>query len=67
MEYIGYLITDGISCGFKYSVNKDEERMRRATLSGRFFEKPKAIPYLWTNNLYPIALVIALILLLINV
>ncbi len=48
-------------------MNKDEERMRRVEHSGRFFEKPKAIPYLWTNNAYPIALVIALILLLINV
>ncbi len=38
-----------------------DKRMRRVALQGRFFEKPKQIRYLWTNWLYPVALVIALI------
>lgn len=42
-------------------MNKEEERMRRVAHSGVFFEKSQRIPYLWTNWLYPSALVIALI------
>jgi hypothetical protein len=38
-----------------------EKRMRRVAITGRFFEKPQKIAYLWTNWLYPFALVIALI------
>ena len=38
-----------------------DKRMRRVAVSGRFFEKPKGIRYLWTNWLYVVALVIALI------
>ena len=46
-------------------VTKEEERLRRARATGRFFKKTKVDKYLWTNHLYPLALVIALIFVLI--
>ena len=46
---------------YKRSLSMKDKRMRRVALQGRFFEKPKQIRYLWTNWLYPVALVIALI------
>ena len=47
----------------KYSrtLGVNDKRMRRVAITGRFFEKPQKIAYLWTNWLYPLALVIALI------
>ena len=48
----------------EHSRSLNSKRMRRVALTGRFFEKPQPIRYLWTNWLYPIALVISLISLL---
>lgn len=50
---------------FELLVNKEEERLRRVQSEGRFFEKAKRIPYLWVNHLFPLALVIALIFVLV--
>ena len=46
---------------YSRSLTMNDKRMRRVALTGRFFEKPREIPYLWTNWLYPLALVLALI------
>jgi len=42
------------------------DRERRLKATGRWFQKSKDIQYLWTNHLYPIALIISLILVFIN-
>ena len=46
-------------------VTKDEARLRRARATGQFFKKTKVDKYRWTNHLYPLALIIALIFVLI--
>jgi hypothetical protein len=41
-------------------MNKQQERVRREQLTGKFFAPPQRIPYLWVNHLFPVALVISL-------
>ena len=48
-------------------VGLQHDRERRLKATGKWFQKTKDNEYLWTNNLYPIALLISLIFLLINV
>jgi hypothetical protein len=48
-------------------VGLQDDRERRLKATGKWFQKTKDKDYLWTNNLYPIALIISLIFLLINV
>ena len=36
----------------EHSRSLNNKRMRRVALTGRYFEKPQQIPYLWTNWLY---------------
>ena len=38
-------------------MSSDRERRLKAT--GRWFQKPKKIKYLWTNNIFPLLLVAA--------
>ena len=42
------------------------DRERRLKATGKWFQKTKDIDYLWTNHLYPIALIISLIFVFIN-
>ena len=49
----------------RMGLQNDRERRLKAT--GKWFQKTKDNEYLWTNHLYPIALIISLIFLLINV
>ena len=58
----GTVITDGISSGLKYSMNKEEERMRRVKHSAVSLRNLKQSLSM-ENNAYPIALIISLILL----
>jgi hypothetical protein len=48
-------------------VGLQDDRERRLKATGKWFQKSKDTEYLWTNHLYPIALIISLIFLLINV
>jgi len=45
-------------------MSSDRERRLKAT--GRWFQKPKKIKYLWTNNIFPLLLVASLFFLLYN-
>jgi len=47
-------------------VGLQDDRERRLKATGKWFQKSKDNDYLWTNHLYPIALLISLIFLLIN-
>ena len=48
----------------RMGLQNDRERRLKAT--GKWFQKTKDIDYLWTNHLYPIALIISLIFVFIN-
>tara|TARA_Y100000361_G_scaffold138902_1_gene141498 strand:- start:388 stop:528 length:141 start_codon:yes stop_codon:yes gene_type:complete len=45
-------------------MSSDRERRLKAT--GRWFQKPKKIKYLWINNIFPLLLVASLFFLLYN-
>tara|TARA_R100001510_G_C7622502_1_gene183078 strand:- start:799 stop:939 length:141 start_codon:yes stop_codon:yes gene_type:complete len=45
-------------------MSSDRERRLKAT--GRWFQKPKKIDYLWVNNIFPILLLASLFFLLYN-
>ena len=45
---------------------KEEERRRRAAVTGKFFKNSEPIPYLWTNNIYPAVLIISLLFVLLT-
>jgi len=45
-------------------MSKDRERRLKAT--GRFFQPPKKIKYLWLNNIFPVVLIISLLFLIFN-
>jgi len=48
----------------KIKMNKARERRLKAT--GRFFQPPKKIKYLWLNNIFPVVLIISLLFLIFN-
>jgi len=41
-------------------------RERRLKVTGKWFQKPKKINYLWVNNIFPILLLASLFFLLYN-
>lgn len=50
-----------------FGVKRRTARERRLEATGKFFQKSRRIPYLWTNHIYPILLIISLIAYFISV
>jgi len=42
------------------------DRERRLKVTGKWFQKPKKIKYLWANNIFPALLFVSLFFLLYN-
>tara|TARA_Y100000361_G_C11035946_1_gene277317 strand:- start:311 stop:451 length:141 start_codon:yes stop_codon:yes gene_type:complete len=41
-------------------------RERRLKATGRYFQPPKKIKYIWLNNIFPVVLFISLLFLIFN-
>ena len=44
-----------------FGVKHRTARERRKEATGKFFEKQKSVPHIWTNHIYPVLLIISLL------